>query len=183
MFISFREPAKLDQILTDLKRMENKMNVIFFHRFKVILLFIIFFVSCANPPSLIDEKFIISGYDFSDYSKKGFLFTPNLYQGDYKAIGLIQLSFAPHAKLTEVRGKDKYIRRAYAKKDWKVDEFNSKKAIESIYKSCVEIGADALTQMKIETFFEHHAQGTLYPITIPGIKISGFAIKRIGAFK
>jgi len=163
--------------------MENKINVISFHRFKVIYLFIIFFVSCAKPPSLIHEKFITSGYDFSDYSKKGFLFTPNLYQGDYETFGLIQLSYTPQAKLTEIRVEHKYKSRSYVKKEWKVDEINPKKAIESIYKACVEMGADALTRMEIETFFERHAQGTTKPITIPGIKISGFAIKRIGAFK
>jgi hypothetical protein len=170
----------MDQILTDFKKMENKMNVIFFHRFKVILLFIIFLVSCANPPSLIEEKFITSGYDFSNYSKKGFLFTPNLYQGDYETIGLIQLSYTPQAKYDLIRAKQRYGKPPYG---WEVDEINPKKAIKAIYKECVEMGADALTQMKIETFFEHQAQDTHSPITIIGIKISGFAIKRIGAFK
>lgn len=41
-------------------------------------LFIVAFLisGCAEPPSLIPEKFISSGYDFSKYSEKGFLFTP-----------------------------------------------------------------------------------------------------------
>jgi hypothetical protein len=37
--------------------------------------------------------------------------------------------------------------------------------------------------MKIKTFFERHALGATNPVSIPGIKISGFAIKRKEAFK
>ena len=152
----------------------------------LIPLLLILFATCAEPPDLIQEKFIVTGYDFTKYSDKGFLFTPNEYNGEYQSMGLIQLTYMPEAKLVTVyvsslnsEGKPITIK----KKKWKIDPLNVDKVIEDIYNLCMTMGANALTQMDIEPYSENHAQGTTKPITITGIKISGFAIKRLGAFK
>lgn len=139
-------------------------------------------ISCAEPPSLIPEKLIVSGYDFAKYSENGFLFTPNSYEGDYESIGLVQLTYMPEAKHVYIT-KETMLRETVTTKDWLVSDINPAKGIEEIYNVCIEMGADAMTQMEIESYSVAHAQNTTMPITLTGIKISGFAIKRLGAFK
>lgn len=147
-----------------------------------ILVVAIVLFNCSEPPSLIPEKLIASGYDFSEYSEKGFLFTPNEYSGDYESIGLIQLTYSPEARLSTVSEHIPGVGKK-ERTQWITDPINADKVIEDVYNLCIEMGADALTQMKIEPYSENHAQGTMNPLTLSGIKISGFAIRRLGALK
>jgi len=139
---------------------------------------------CATPSISVPRKIITSGFNFSEYSNKGFLFTPNTYDGDYESIGLIQLIMTPDARIKNVyTGETSQTGEAIKKKKWVVEEIDPNKGIEEMYNLCIEMKADALTQMEFEPYLESHAQGTIMPVTISGIKISGFAIKRLGAFK
>jgi len=129
---------------------------------------------------MIQEKVIFFGYDFKKYSDKDFLFTPNIYQGEYESIGLITLIYLPKAQLLELySGEFTNEGKPIKKKTWKVEEYNSDDFLDKIYNLCVEMGSDAFTQMEILTHSESYAQNTFYPVTINGVKIVGFAIKRL----
>ncbi len=148
-------------------------------KYLVPILFATFLFTCSTPPDLIQEKIIISGYNFSKYSAEGFLFTPNEYFGDYESVGLIHLIYTPEANLIEVyTGKTNEQGKPINKKSWQVNEFDSELLLDKIYEACIELGANAFTQMNIETHSESYATNTFYPITINGAKISGFAIRK-----
>jgi hypothetical protein len=44
-------------------------------------------VSACSPSLIIWEEaqYLVSGYDFTEYSQSGFLFTPEPYLGDYES--------------------------------------------------------------------------------------------------
>ena len=133
---------------------------------------------CAAPPSIIPERITASGIDFSAYASEGFLFTPNKYGGDYESIGLVQISYTPKAVFvkTEVRGING---QAFTRSSWMAEPIDTDKALQKLYELCLEMGADALTEMQIKNITERHAQRTIHPLTLSGIEISGFAIKRV----
>lgn len=138
-------------------------------------------ISCSTPLSLVPEKKLIVGYDFTKYSDAGFLFTPNEYTGAYESVGLINLIYTPRAELVEVyAGYSVDGAQPIMKKAWKAEKYDSEMLLDMVYESCVELGANAFTQMEINAYEETHGGNTLYPVKIDGAKISGFAIKRIG---
>ena len=153
---------------------------------KLILLLLI--VGCATPPKVIPEIQLIIDIDFTEYTQKGFLITPNAYTGNYESIGLITLIYYPEARLItkeiEYEGKDKEGNKLTRKEsEWVINKINSKALLDSVYTTCIEMGADAFTQLKIlDAPTMPYAINTLNPVSINGIKIEGYAIKRLGAF-
>ena len=52
-----------------------------------------------------------------------------------------------------------------------------------MYTTCIEMGADTFTQLQIlDAPTMPYGINTTNPISINGIKIEGYAIKRLGAF-
>ena len=165
----------------------------------VFLLVFAFPLGC-QPPQYIPGRLVISGFDFTKYSDLGFLITPDDYQGDYESAGLIEVSYVPDARLETVKdvkslssadslnlANDPWFvndgGEGGERKVWRIDEIEPSRIIDTIYNECRKMGANALTQLSIEYFFENHAEGTTRPVRIPGVRVSGFAIKRLGAFK
>ena len=73
---------------------------------------------------------------------------------------------------------------------WVINEINSNAVLDSVYKACIKMGADAFTQLKISDVPAlPYSVKTINPISkntvisINGMKIEGYAIKRLGAFK
>ena len=165
---------------------------------KKLLLIALLIVGCASPPTVIPEIQLMIDVDFTEYTQKDFLFTPNIYKGDYESIGLITLYYYPEAKRItkeiEYLGQDakkrKYEDQGGGKRtrlistEWVINEINSNALLDSIYSTCFKMGADAFTQLKIiDAPIMSHALNTANPVSINGIKIEGYAIKRLGAFK
>ena len=145
-----------------------------------LLLITIIATSCSSTPDSIPEKISISGYNFSKYSNEGFLFTPNVYNGEYESVGLIHLTYTPEANLVEVySGKQLENGKPQVSKEWHVIEFDSEILLDNVYEACLELGADAFTQMVLQTHSETYGNTTMYPLILNGAKISGFAIKRL----
>ena len=75
-------------------------------------LFIVLLVgvwSCTPTPTFIPKVSEINAVDFTPFTEKGFLFTPNKYTQDYESIGIINFTYFPEANLIEKkikRGKD-----------------------------------------------------------------------------
>jgi len=153
----------------------------------ILILSFLLFVGCATSPKRIPEVMIIMGVDFTEYSQKGFLFTPDSYTGDYLSKGLITLTFYPEANKITTHRQIKNNVGEYEKRTevrWVVDNINSNTLLDSVYSKCLNMGADAFTKLKIldaETI--QHGVGTTSPIAINGITIKGYAIERLGAFK
>jgi len=138
---------------------------------------------CATPPDSIPEKLEINGIDFSAFSEKGFLITPEKYNGDYESIGLITLTFRPFTKRVIVTGGGTQNQEIAGLSHWDIEKIDHDSLLSSIYGVCTEMGADAFTQLEMHVESAIFAQNTTQPVEIPEITISGFAIKRRGAFQ
>ena len=148
---------------------------------RIIPLLIALFVlaGCTANQLMLDktpktDKFYM--LDFSSYSKKGFLFTPKTYSGEYESIGVIDYTFIPAAK-NETRKEVRdgiYTDYHY----WIEDQFTTYDLLDTVYTRCKSKGADAVIDLKIEYESKNYGQGYANPATISGLKISGYAIKR-----
>lgn len=147
---------------------------------RIIPLLIALFVlgGCTNQLVLKNtpetKKFYM--LDFSSYTKKGFLFTPKSYTGEYESIGMVDYTFIPGAKNeTRKEVKDGIYTDCYY---WIEEPFTTYDLLDVVYSMCNAKGADALIDLKIEYKSESYGQGYVNPATISGLKISGYAIKR-----
>ena len=138
---------------------------------------------CVTPPDYIPEKLEVNGIDFSTFSEKGFLITPEKYNGDYESVGLITLTFRPFTKRIIVTSGGTSNQEIAGLSHWEIERIDHDSLLNSIYEVCTKMGADAFTQMEMHVESVIFAQNTTQPVEIPEITISGFAIKRRGAFQ
>lgn len=132
--------------------------------------------SCAAGPKTVarDEVINVTGYDFSEYTSKGFLITPEQYLGDYQSIGLITVTQWPAVRKQIRRVPDSESPNGYRTvEEFYPEDINVDKAIEETYKVAKEMGADAITRFDVTV--TSRMNGTL---SVQGVEISGFAIKR-----
>lgn len=141
--------------------------------------------SCAELKELskIDAYESVYEIDFSPFTQKDFLITPEKYLGEYESIGLIDYTIMPEANYVTV-GIKKNVNYSggvgssvVEDKKWVSNKVDARQALDSIYIVCLEMGADALVNFKISTQ-EDNYQLIKNPIKINGITITGFAIKR-----
>lgn len=115
------------------------------------------------------------GFDFRPYTNEGFLFTPNKYEGDFEAIGMIEVIAKPKIEKTPPNQKNMEgaSRVLYGQDYYFVHDPNPSKLVEQLYKRAKEMGADAITQFQIS---EHSISNNGFEV--PTIRAYGFAIKR-----
>ena len=157
---------------------------------KLILLSILLIVSGCfvpkRPVSIIKEESSFYAVDFTKYTETGFLFTPLKYEADYESIGLISFYFYPRAVSKKLSAAQKERSGTLFMYEWRVDDIKkTDKILDEVYNKCIKMGANALTQMSISDAIKTYPNtGTQAPsLTIKGLKIEGYAIKRLGAFK
>ena len=112
------------------------------------------------------------GIDFRPYAEKGFHFTPYVYQFKHTILAQMDYTITPEATLVEKKGQDGTMI-----KEWKQGYVDIETAIDSIYHRCIEFGADAFMNFRIEDITESHPE-LKYPAFIDGKRITGTAIKR-----
>lgn len=127
--------------------------------------------------------------DFTKYTEQGFLITPFKYLGDYESIGIITVKVMPEANFISKKiMKAKYPASSADEYDleewWEIEDINSEMVIDILYESAVEMGADAIVEFDIEVINQRYGYGiAANPVTLYGYEMSGYAIKRLGAFK
>ena len=148
--------------------------------------FAFLFCGCST---LTELKFIypfesLHKIDFTPYTSKGFLITPEKYNGDYESVGLINFTAMPGAqyKLAGSRFVPDYtgtsnIPRYVQYFDWVIDSISFDKVLTKAYEVCKNMGADALVNFNYEAV-NYPYYNIKNPVTITGYKIYGFAIKR-----
>lgn len=144
---------------------------------------IIFLLSACETTSVlpkIPRKELLTGIDFSKYTKNGFLITPEKYNGNYESIGLITFVFMP-----EATPKTNTIENNYSWKEgadlvtgysWDIEKVNIQDAIDAMYKRCTEMGANALVNFNASEEIAEYIFAKA-PLKIKGYRITGFAIK------
>lgn len=159
-----------------------------FRNYFLALLLIISVYGCAGPIAVeTQENVSFTGFDFTEYSKNGFLFTPNQYDGEYESVGIIKAKLTPEMKKTPPMGRLQsksgdnlivvngqiYFVMNFLGQSWYVKDFETKNVIKNLYDLTSKMGADAVTNLKIEYYPFYNGNITTY-----GVEVSGFAIKR-----
>jgi hypothetical protein len=142
---------------------------------------------CAPALDRIPRQTKIVGFDFSEYSKKGFLITPGEYGEDYETIGLLTFSIYPEAKKVDViHGTIVGLEPGWIplettanmlEKQWIMEVVNPSEVIELAYQQAIKRGADAITHFKIEYDKKEYLDG-YRPLEITGVQVTGLLIKR-----
>jgi len=124
----------------------------------------------------VQQTVIASGYDFTNYTKKGFLFTPEQYLMEYESIGLITIDIIPEVREVYSNSYDygnEWIKVSGKEKTWRVKVVYPQEVLEELYNKAISMGADAVVRLTFDT--DQHNNGD---ITFLSLKASGFAIKR-----
>jgi hypothetical protein len=127
---------------------------------------------CAPKLRYVPSISVTTGVDFSPYLKSGFLFTPEAPSGQYDAIGLV--SFATYSEGKVVHDGRAADGGLTARIDFM--PVSSQEALKKAYEAATAMGADALTRFTLRTVFRRSGD-----VDVPGIEISGFAIRRTSA--
>ena len=125
-------------------------------------------------------------FDFSNYSNNDFLFTPDSYTGEYESKELITVIISPEANKTRVSPNEEkttdaiyYQGNSVNNSFWVVKDIQPDEILSEIYEKCIQIGADAFVNFKVQTESKTFVQNTPPILEYENYIISGFAIKRI----
>lgn len=139
---------------------------------------LILVTSCAPMQKvvpLVEELYIV---DFSPYAERGFLMTPERYEGNYESIADIEYIIKPGAEYKAIDGQDG-DGEGYKISQWVVtDTITLDDALAKVYEICVNMGADALVNYHGEKLTDTRVSSLYGPVTITGYRITGYAIRR-----
>ena len=141
----------------------------------IILLFLI--GSCAPKNLVIVSSANMYLLDFSEFSEKGFLITPETYSGNYESKGLVEYEFMNSATCETLRNEGTGM----SYRNWVPGKFYYNNGLQEVYEQVLNLGGDALINFRIEYFevtgtSQDCQQNTYFP---GGYAIRGFAIKRV----
>ena len=143
---------------------------------------IVLFTCCATEIKVIPPVRSLLGIDFTPFTKKGFLITPEKYLGTYESIGIIDY-MARQGAIFQYVGK-KSITSEYLESDryvdsyeWVKDTLSLYNVMNDVFKICTEMGANALVNFKNE--ISSNSIGSLAdPVDLITYHITGYAIRR-----
>ena len=122
--------------------------------------------ACAKP-RLLPGAELVTGIDFSDYSRRGFLFTPGMYtEGPYESLGLVTVTVTPQARQVP-DSTTGYFR-------WQIERITADDIVRKTYDQAIAMGADALVNFEARVREERLDEYSSRPI----LEVSGFAIRR-----
>lgn len=147
---------------------------------KLFYLFIaITLTSCASSNlETWDTELRSSGYDFRPYTEQGFLFTPEVYNDPYDAVGLVEITYIPEVIEAKSENRpnqvDGYRIITVSTNYYYIELPDTEELIAEMYDLANGLGADALSNFNItgETIYNGN-------VAIETVKVSGFAIKRL----
>jgi len=139
----------------------------------VLSLLALLYISCGTAPQL-SRSVTFKGYDFTAYTAKGFMFTPEQYLQPYEAIGLIELEIIPEVRKIQPTDSSKGWKFQPGEYPvWWIEKIGTDFILNEIYQRASMMGADAIVRLKIETVEKPHGD-----LMVPVHYVSGFAIKR-----
>lgn len=147
---------------------------------KLLLMFLFLHIilsSCAPKIKIIQREYNVYMMDFREYSKKGFLFTPYSYKGNYISIGIIRFSVRAGAEYKLIQSKREFAKK-YDTEKWYKENIMDIDILEYSYKKAIQMGADAICDFETSLTFDEIYTGA-GNISLPVLNVNGFAIKRI----
>jgi hypothetical protein len=131
----------------------------------LLLPLLVLLAGACRPLRVVPGDTLITGIDFSAYTKQGFFFTPEMYDGPYESIGLVTVSLFPAARQVIEAGG---IRR------WRIDKPSVDEGVAKMYEQAKNMGADALVNFAVRVSDDRLDEWTVRPV----LEVSGFAIRR-----
>lgn len=127
--------------------------------------------------------------DLTPHTRDGFLFTPYDYTAPHEPVGLIDLRFWPAAQIVSVES-NKGGTHSRKVDTWNVASTTVDDALGQARARAEELGADGIVNLRYEPIVdtldvargvgaECTATGTSCVLVIQGVRVSGFAIRRI----
>lgn len=98
------------------------------------------------------------------------MFTPEMYRGDYESVGVINVIMHAEGKLV--------ANPKTGMAEWQFSVLRVDDVVREAHKRALEMGANAVVNFSVKA-----APKLVGTVTVPGIEVTGFAIKRTGAFK
>jgi hypothetical protein len=150
---------------------------------KLSVIFLILLFGCGPQLSYVPGTSSTYVIDFSKYSKQNFIITPDKYPGKYESIGMITVVFMPEAKKENKYVFDEFKMYQGEQKLWASQKIDMEKIPDNFHEKAVSMGANAVINFEIKPYSEMHRVSQTENVKIDGLEVSGFAIKRLGAFK
>jgi hypothetical protein len=98
------------------------------------------------------------------------MFTPEMYRGDYESVGVINVTMQAEGRLV--------ANPKTGANEWQFSELRIADVVKESHRRAVEMGANAVVNFSVKA-----APRLVGTVTVPGIEVNGFAIKRTGAFR
>lgn len=135
---------------------------------------------CApRTPMTLPGVTNVETLDFRPFAQQGFLFAPGDYsQGDYEPIGIVTVTAWPPATRRDLRvsagSEGRLINLGW---DWQIDYVDPQTTLGEMHRRAVALGADAVVDFTATAVVQTLSAGDEI-VTIPGVRLSGFAIRR-----
>ncbi len=143
-----------------------------------LLTFFVFLSGCGSHPELYEKRTEASGYDFTKYTDRGFLITPEGYSGEYQSVGVLNVTVWPTVEelnAEEAPPLTDPIDTGSGSKKWYITEpVSPQEAVDSLYTLADSMGADAIINFETEATKQDLNGG----VTRIGIRARGYAIER-----
>jgi len=147
---------------------------------KIIIYFIAIVLASCSTVEHIDRTSVFYGIDFSKYNDQGFLITPEKYNGEYDALGIVQYNLTPEANYVTVQKFTRNSDGSYSPHNqqvWFTENVDIQQALDSIYVFCKSLGANAIMNFSSRRY-EVPYTNQINPVVLNGIEVGGLAIKR-----
>jgi uncharacterized protein YbjQ (UPF0145 family) len=139
---------------------------------------------CAPRMQHIPAVNAVVALDFTGYQQRGFLISPYEYSGDYESVGMISILVMPEAKLIRTpTGETDEWGHELTKGEWVVAAVEVDTVIAELYEKAAGMGADAVVDFTVRKVTEEYPVDPARLLTVSGLEVTGFAIKRLGAFE
>lgn len=144
--------------------------------FALLVLVVLAVSGCAKT---YNREIHFYAIDFRPFTREGFLFTPEMYDGDYDAIGVLSITILPGDIITEPTGpEDRKGRLTREGKPVHVEHLSVDGGLMRLYEAAADMGADAVVNLKIRRVRDWR-RATL---DLDALEVEGLAIRRKGAF-
>jgi len=136
-------------------------------------------LGCGTPAiTHYEENMSVYGAVFTDYSARGFMFSPYVYEGAFESIGMLTFEILP-----EMTWRDYVLNAgggAGVQSHWDIEPISLEQSLERVYEYCVSLGADAMVDIKITSIsgFPYIMKDGTSTGLRHGLEISGFLIDR-----
>lgn len=148
----------------------------------LIIISSIYIYGCIPGMEEMQHTVNITGIDFTKYTAKGFLFTPESYMGQYESVGQFSAVLYPQIVKEKnrglhpetVKGIENFKQVNVDGIEWLIERVTLDEVVDSIYSYALKLGANAVVSFKIDLV--PRVNGALF---YNCYEVSGFAIKKI----